>query len=151
MPMLLLHAGSAYAAAMRGALADAGYDDMPKNGLYVVGALAARGRASPLSQLIVDLKLSKQATGQLADALVARDYLVREVDPDDRRRLMVALTDRGRAAAKVAVAARRAVDTKLLSFAGAADIERTRRTLYLLGRIGRNSSTTYQEGQDEDQ
>ena len=135
MPMLLLQAGAAYASAIRSALVAAGYGDMPKNGAFVIGALAVRGRACPLGQLIDELRLSKQATGQLADALVAGGHLEREVDPDDRRRLVVGLTDRGRAAAKVIAAARRSVDAKLLACAGPADVERTRRTLFLLGTL----------------
>lgn len=137
MPMLLLHAGAAYAAAMRDALAAAGYDDIPKNGLHVIGGLAWRAQPCPLSELILELKLSKQATGQLADALVNGAYLARHADPADRRRLTVALTEKGRAAAKVLTAARKAVDARLLSLVGPLDLERTRRTLLQLGDIGR--------------
>jgi DNA-binding MarR family transcriptional regulator len=135
LPILLLQAGVAYSAAMRSALAAAGFDDIPRNGVYVIGGLAYRSRAVALSQLINELKLSKQATGQLADALVAGGYITREVNPGDRRRLMVALTDRGREAAMVLGAARRAVDAKLLALTSAADVERTRRTLSVLGGI----------------
>ena len=87
MPALLRHARTAYGLAMRGALAKAGYDDIPKNGLYVIGGLALQSCGHPLSQLIDELGLSKQAAGQLVDTLVARGYLERAVDDDDRRRL----------------------------------------------------------------
>ena len=40
MPALLRHARATYGLAMRRALARAGYDDIPKNGLYVIGGLA---------------------------------------------------------------------------------------------------------------
>ena len=40
-----------------------------------------------------------QAAGQLVDTLVMRGYLERQTDPDDRRRLVVRLTERGAEAA----------------------------------------------------
>jgi hypothetical protein len=87
LPALLRHARATYGNAMRDALAERGYDDIPGNGLYVIGALAI-GEA-PLGQIIRELRVSKQAGGQLVDALVLRGYLVRETDPDDRRKLTV--------------------------------------------------------------
>ncbi|MEZ5922708.1 MAG: hypothetical protein R3C60_15355 [Parvularculaceae bacterium] len=39
-PALLRHARFTYSAAMREALDAAGYSDIPKNGLYVIGGLA---------------------------------------------------------------------------------------------------------------
>ncbi|NWO68016.1 hypothetical protein GY966_24405, partial [Escherichia coli] len=37
LPALLRHARHTYGAAMRAALAEGGYDDIPGNGLYVIG------------------------------------------------------------------------------------------------------------------
>lgn len=136
LPVLLRQARNTYGAVMRTALADAGYEDIPTNGLYVIGGLALQKGGRPLSQLIEELKISKQAAGQLVDTLVVRGYLKREVDPEDRRKLTVALTDRGWAAAKVVAAARAMVDTALLAGASAKDVERTRRTLSILIDIG---------------
>ena len=45
-----------------------------------------------------ELGVSKQAAGQLVDTLVLRGYLERSVDPEDRRRLTLTLTERGMAA-----------------------------------------------------
>lgn len=112
-PYLLRHAGGAYARAMREALEAAGYDDIPKNGLYVIGGLASQTRALPLAEIIDDLGLSKQAAGQLVDAMVARGYLERRTDPEDRRRLIVSLTGRGRDAARLQTGARRSIDQAL--------------------------------------
>jgi DNA-binding MarR family transcriptional regulator len=137
MPVLLRHSRTTYASAMRVALAEAGYDDIPKNGLYVLGGLALQARDHPLSQLIEELKLSKQAAGQLVDTLVTRGYLDRDVDMEDRRKLTIGLTERGRAAAKVVAAAGATVDGELLSQVGPKDIERTRQTLFVLVDIGR--------------
>ena len=56
--------------------------------------------------------------GQLVDALVNRGYLARSVDEQDRRRLVVTLTERGRAAAATQAAAREQVDSQLLARVG---------------------------------
>jgi DNA-binding MarR family transcriptional regulator len=136
MPVLLLHASAAYASAMRGALVDGGFGDLPRNGGFVIAALTYQLQPSRLAQLIADLKLSKQAAGQLMDTLVACGYIERKVDAEDRRRLLVQITERGRAAAKVLTVARKVVDAKLLALTSAADIERTRRTLQALGGMG---------------
>jgi predicted transcriptional regulator len=97
-PALLRHARNTYGKAMRAALEEAGFDDIPANGLYIVGGLAIEEREVPLRQLVKELGITKQGAGQLVDALVMRGYLSRTVDDNDRRQLVVALTDRGRAA-----------------------------------------------------
>ena len=137
LPALLRHARTTYGKAMRKALDDAGFDDIPGNGLYVIGGLAMNKPELPLSQLIQELRISKQAAGQLVDTLVSRGYLERAVDKDDRRKLTVTLTDRGKAAAEIQSAARGKVDAELTASVGADDILRTRRTLAVLIDIGR--------------
>lgn len=132
LPVLLRHARNTYGAAMRRALAEAGYDDIPGNGLYVIGGLALNRDDIPLGQLIKELRISKQAAGQLVDTLVTRGYLERAVDKDDRRKLTITLTERGRAAAATQGAAREKVDADLLAAVGQEDFERTRRTLMVL-------------------
>jgi DNA-binding MarR family transcriptional regulator len=136
MPVLLRHARNTYGAAMRAALADAGYEDIPRSGLYVIGGLALKRGGRPLSELVEELKISKQMAGQLVDTLVVRGYLKRDVDPTDRRRLTITLTERGFAAAKVVGAARAAIDTELISRSGTKDVERARRVLAVLADIG---------------
>ena len=132
LPVLLRHARNTYGAAMRRALEQAGYDDIPGNGLYVIGGLALDRDDIPLGQLIRELRISKQAAGQLVDTLVTRGYLERATDKDDRRKLTVTLTERGRAAAATQSAAREKVDADLLAAVGQEDIARTRRTLAVL-------------------
>jgi DNA-binding MarR family transcriptional regulator len=90
----------------------------------------------PLGQLIKELRISKQAAGQLVDTLVTRGYLERSMDKDDRRKLTVALTERGRAAAATQAAAREKVDAELLASVGQQDLSRTRRTLAVLCDLG---------------
>jgi DNA-binding MarR family transcriptional regulator len=132
LPALLRHARTAYGFAMRKALEDAGYDDIPRNGLYVIGGLALGAGDVPLAALIRDLRISKQAAGQLVDTLVNRGYLARAVDERDRRRLVVTLTDRGRAAAATQTAARQRVDAQLLAKVGPECVAHTRAALAAL-------------------
>ena len=139
MPALLRAARSTYGAAMRQALAEEGYGDIPKNGMYVIGGLALGAGDVPLSRLIQELGASKQAAGQLVDTLVLRGYLERAVHADDRRKLTITLTPRGQAAAAVQAAARMQVDAQLLTRVGADDIARTRRTLAALRDMGRQA------------
>jgi DNA-binding MarR family transcriptional regulator len=135
-PVLLRHARNTYGSAMRRALAEAGYDDIPGNGLYLIGGLALDRADIPLGQLIRELRISKQAAGQLVDTLVTRGYLERSMDKDDRRKLTIALTERGRAAAATQAAAREKVDADLLASVGQDDLNRSRRTLAVLCDIG---------------
>ena len=121
---------------MRRALAEAGYDDIPGNGLYVIGGLALNREDIPLGQLIRELRISKQAAGQLVDTLVTRGYLDRAIDKEDRRKLTVTLTERGREAAAIQAAAREKVDAELLAAVGQKAIEATRRTLATLIDMG---------------
>ena len=90
----------------------------------------------PLSALIQDLRISKQAAGQLVDTLVMRGYLERQVDPADRRRLVVRLTERGAEAATIQGKARDVVDAKLAARVSAEDIAAARRVLYALVEMG---------------
>ncbi len=146
LPALLRHARTTYGTAMRRALDEAGYDDIPGNGLYVIGGLALGVPDIPLGQLIKELRISKQAAGQLVDALVTRGYLERAVDKEDRRKLTVTLTERGKAAAAAQKAAREKVDAELLASVGEDDVKRTRRTLAVLIDIGRQA-----EGDPDDE
>jgi DNA-binding MarR family transcriptional regulator len=132
LPALLRHARAAYGSAMREALEEAGYTDIPKNGLYVIGGLALGAGDIPLAALIRDLRISKQAAGQLVDALVSRGYLARTVDEQDRRRLVVTLTERGRAAAATQRTARERIDAALLTKVGQQCVEQTRVALSAL-------------------
>lgn len=124
---------------MRQALTEAGYDDIPKNGLYVIGGLALGAGVVPLGQLVKELGVSKQAAGQLVDTLVLRGYLDRTMDPEDRRKLTVTLTERGRAAAAAQAVAREKIDSELVACAGPEAVRSTRRTLAILIDLGRQS------------
>ena len=63
--------------------------------------------------MIRGLGVSRQAASQLIDVLVLRGYLDRQINPDDRRRMDIELTERGRAAAAVIRAAVEQVHRRL--------------------------------------
>lgn len=110
-PALLRASRGAYGHAVRSRLLAAGFDDLPRSGPHVLGGMANHGVSA--GQLVRELGVTKQATGQLIDTLVARGYLDRRPDPGDRRRLLIDLTERGRAAAAEVREAVRAVDAEL--------------------------------------
>lgn len=139
-PALLRHARTTYGKAMRRALDEAGYDDIPANGLYVIGGLALGAGGVPLRQLVRELGVTKQGAGQLVDTLVMRGYLERAVDPADRRQLIVELTDRGKAAAAVQAEARGRIDAELLQRVGETGVHAARRTLAALIDMRREDS-----------
>jgi DNA-binding MarR family transcriptional regulator len=110
-PALLRAARGAYGNAIRTRLAAASFDDMPQNGPFVLGGMANHGVAA--GDLIRQLGVSKQAASQLVDTLVLRDYLERRPNPEDRRRIDIELTERGRAAAQAVRAGVESVDDEL--------------------------------------
>jgi DNA-binding MarR family transcriptional regulator len=134
-PALLRHARATYGRAMRQTLEEAGFDDIPANGLYVLGALALT--EAPLSRIIEDLGASKQAAGYLVDALVLRGYIERKVDETDRRRLNVSLTERGKSAAEAQAKGRERIDAALLARVGPEHVTHARATLAALIGIGK--------------
>ena len=88
-----------------------------------------------LGLIIRDLRVSKQAAGQLVDTLVLRGYLERAIDPEDRRRFTVSLSERGRVAAAAIRSAVVSVDTELAKQMGTENIKRTKQTLYALAQL----------------
>ncbi len=144
---LLRGALRSYGSATRRALGRVGCDDLPRNGAYVVGAIARAG--SPLSGIIRELGVSKQAAGQLVDTLVLRGYLVRSPDTDDRRRMTVALTERGRLAADAAHGAVEEVDAALTDRVGAARVATTRETLAALVALGADRALPEAAGRED--
>jgi DNA-binding MarR family transcriptional regulator len=137
---LLRAARLAYGGAIRIALMEAGLDDIPKNGIFVIGAIS-RTRA-PLAQIIDSLGVSKQSAGQLVDTLALRGYIERDIDPEDRRRLTVTLTARGREAAAIARAAVERIDAALLKKVGREHVAHTRATLFALIELTRGKDHT---------
>lgn len=134
MSPLLMAARSTYVKAVRGALAVAGLDDLPPRGPFVLGAVANHG--STLADAVAGLDITKQAASQLVDTLVMRGYLERAPDPDDRRRVTVTLTERGRAAAEQTREAIAGVDAALTARVGADAVATLRAGLGALVELG---------------
>lgn len=129
-PALLRAARGAYGRAIRRALGDRGIDDLPPNGPFVIGGIGNQGQ--PLSALVRQLGVTKQAASELIDTLVVRGYLSRTTDPDDRRRMNIMLTDRGHEAADAVRTAVIAVDRELTELVGVIGLERLRAGLVAL-------------------
>jgi DNA-binding MarR family transcriptional regulator len=110
-PALLRAARGSYGNAIRAQLAQDGFEDVPRNGAYVLGGMVNHGGSA--GGLVRELGVSKQAASQLIDTLVLRGYLEREADPEDRRRVRIAVTERGHAAAAAVRAGVVAIDTEL--------------------------------------
>jgi DNA-binding MarR family transcriptional regulator len=134
LPALLGAARRPYGRAIRDALLDAGFDDMPRRGAFVVGGIARNGAVGQ-QVLEADLGVSKQAASQLIDALVVRGYVERRPDDEDRRRTIITLTPRGEAAAEASHAAVDRVDALLTAEVGAAELATARRVLGHLADI----------------
>jgi DNA-binding MarR family transcriptional regulator len=130
LPALLRAARGSYGHAIRGSLAAAQFDDMPRNGPFVLGGMANHGGTA--GALIRELGVSKQAASQLIDTLVLRGYLTREIDPDDRRRMTIELTDRGREAGAAVRAGVQAVDAELATLISATELRGLRAGLEAL-------------------
>jgi DNA-binding MarR family transcriptional regulator len=132
-PALLRAARSSYGQAIERHLAAAGYDDMPRNGPFVLGGMVNHGGTA--ADMIRGLGVTKQAASQLIDTLVLRGYLTREVNPADRRRMTIGLTDRGRAAAAAIRAAVGEVDAELTQMVSPAELAGLRAGLIALAEI----------------
>src|ERR1700761_4566823 len=132
-PVLLRGARGSYAHTIAAFLAEAGCDDLPQNGPFVLGGMASH-RASAVD-MIRGLGVTRQAASQLIDTLVVRGYLTREVNPADRRRLNIELTDRGRAAAEAVAAAVGRVDEELAAMITPAELGGLRAGLRALSVI----------------
>jgi len=132
-PALLRAARGSYSLAIRLRLQEAGLEDVPRNGAYVLGGMGNHGGTA--GDLVRELGVTKQAASLLIDTLVVRGYLQRSIDADDRRRQMIELTERGRAAADVIRSGVMAVDDELAAKVGAAGVDALRAGLVALIEI----------------
>jgi DNA-binding MarR family transcriptional regulator len=135
MPVLLRASRLAYAREIRSRLADAGFDDVPRAGVRVIGQLAQSPDVS-VSEMAVGDGVSRQAASKLVEVLSQRDYIARTPDPEDRRRSMVSLTDRGRAASEVVREAIDHVDGGLIATIGAGPLWEARKVLAVMAAMG---------------
>lgn len=127
LPVLLAEGRKTYGLAIRRAFAAEGFDDIPKLGPRLLGGMQRFG-GQP-RDIATDFGISKQGASKLVDTLVVRGYLERTVDPDDRRRMLLSLTERGKAAAKASWSATDRVDRELEQAVGADAVAGMRETL----------------------
>jgi DNA-binding MarR family transcriptional regulator len=144
-PALLRGARGSYAHTIAAFLAEAGCDDLPQNGPFVLGGMASR--RTPAVDMIRGLGVTRQAASQLIDTLVVRGYLSREVNPADRRRLNIELTDRGQAAAEAIAAAIGQVDAEVATMITPAELAGLRAGLIALAQI---KERTKRDGRPKD-
>ncbi len=132
-PALLRASRGAYGHAVRAKLALGGFDDLPANGPFILGGIANHGGTA--GGLVRELGVSKQAASQLIDTLVLRGYLERHPDPEDRRRMTIELTERGRAAAAAVRDGVETVDAELAGKLSPAELDGLRAGLVALCEI----------------
>jgi DNA-binding MarR family transcriptional regulator len=132
-PALLRAARGSYARSIKAHLVEAGFDDLPRNGPYVLGGLVTQGGSA--AQVIDGLGVTKQAASQLIDLLVLRGYVERQVNAEDHRRLTITVTERGRAAAVAVRAGVVAVDAELSGRISPAELAGLRAGLAALADI----------------
>jgi len=131
-PALLRAARGVYGLVIRRRLDAAEFDDLPRNGPFVLGGMV---HGEPLAGLLRRLGIGRQAAAELVDTLVARGYLDRRPDPDDRSRMIVAPTERGRAATVEVGAAIGEIDARLAERLGPAGFEGLRAGLVAMTAI----------------
>jgi DNA-binding MarR family transcriptional regulator len=132
-PGLLRAARGSYARAIAAHLGAAGFDDLPRNGAFVLGGMGNWGGSA--ADMIEGLSISKQAASQLIDSLVLRGYLTREINPEDRRRMLIGLTDRGRAAATAVRSGVKAIDAELAKMISPTELSGLKAGLAALSEI----------------
>src|ERR1700677_1277525 len=132
-PALLPAARGSHSQAINAKLEAAGFADLPGTGAFVLGGMGNHGGTAV--DMIRGLGVTKQAASQLIDTLVLRGYLTREVNPDDRRRMAIELTERGRDAARAVRSGIRSVDAELSRMISPVELAGLRAGLLALANI----------------
>jgi DNA-binding MarR family transcriptional regulator/catechol 2,3-dioxygenase-like lactoylglutathione lyase family enzyme len=132
-PTLMRSARGAYAQSIRQQLHAVGINDLPRNGVFILAGVDASG--GPRRDLPSELGVTQQAVSQLIDVLVNRGYLDRYPDTNDRRRIGLELTDRGREVVDAAARGVEAVDRRLEEQFSHVQIDAMRAVLLALTEI----------------
>src|ERR1700749_4932098 len=137
LPVLLAEGRMTYGRAIRKGFAEAGFDDIPKLGPRLLGGIRRNGGSGGSGGNVGGgFGIFKQGAGKIVDALVLRDYSEGGEDPEDRRRLTLELTERGREAADISWAATDRVDRELEEAVGAEAVGQLRKTVATLIGLG---------------
>jgi DNA-binding MarR family transcriptional regulator/catechol 2,3-dioxygenase-like lactoylglutathione lyase family enzyme len=133
-------ARGAYARSIRAQLHAVGIDDLPRNGAFILAGIDGTGGTR--GDLPSDLGITKQAVSQVIDILANRGYLERSPDPDDRRRNVLELTERGQQVVDAVFRGVEAVDVQLQDHVSPEQIEAMRSVLVALTDIKSTSLAT---------
>ena len=140
MPTLMRSARGAYAQSIRAELQAIGVDDLPRNGAFILAGIDPSG--GPRPDLASALGVTKQAVSLVIDALVNQGHLDRPPDPDDRRRVDLELTERGREVVGAVFRGVEAVDRQLAASMSREQIDAMRTVLAALTEIKTTGVTT---------
>lgn len=133
-PTLVRLARGTYARSIRVQLEAIGVDDLPRNGAVILARLDDAAGPRP-DDVATELGVTKQAVSQLIDTLVSRGYVDRGPDPQDRRRISLELTERGRQVVQAVVRGVDAVDAQLADRVSAEQVAAMRSGLAALAQI----------------
>lgn len=125
--VLLNVAFVAFKDALDAELAAAGFDDIGTSFGYVFRLLGEAPRS--LSELALQLGMSSPGALKVVDDMVAKGYVSRSADADDRRVKRLELTDRGRAALGRARAFHEMYEQALVQRLGMRQVAATRKLL----------------------
>jgi DNA-binding MarR family transcriptional regulator/catechol 2,3-dioxygenase-like lactoylglutathione lyase family enzyme len=132
-PTLMRAARGTYARSIRAHLHEAGIDDLPKNGAFIL--FGVRSGSEAREDLSATLGVSKQAVSQAIEVLVNRGYLDRNPDASDRRRITLELTERGEEAVAAVWRGTDAVDRQLAARVSPEQVDAMRSGLMALADI----------------
>jgi DNA-binding MarR family transcriptional regulator/catechol 2,3-dioxygenase-like lactoylglutathione lyase family enzyme len=118
---------------MRASLAAAGFEELPRNGAFILAGID-NGRG-PLSDFPEGLGVTKQALSQTVEGLVNRGYLERQTDPEDRRRILLELTEVGRQVVEAISDGIDEIDRQLADEISPQEYHATRKTLAAMARL----------------
>jgi DNA-binding MarR family transcriptional regulator len=124
---LLRRALAAHRAAIARSLRAGGHERLPPLALWAIDVLAGGERSA--GELVLELGVTKQAVSQMVELLVTSGYVDRMPDSQDRRRVTLALTDRGRGAAAAIASACASVEERALAALGPAALQQARGAL----------------------
>jgi DNA-binding MarR family transcriptional regulator len=134
---LIQAARSTYSRAVEAAQSRIGCDDLPATGGFITSAMHWSGAS--LESVIRWMGVTKQAVSQSVDTLVVRGYLERSHDAQDRRKVNLTLTHRGKDAGKAARSAIERIDRELERRVGAEMVAHTRAALVALLEMDRSA------------
>ena len=102
-----------------------------------INALAnlADGRTRSIGELAIDTASRPTTLTSLLDRMARRGYVIRELDPADRRSFLVSLTEAGRPVARTALAAMGDLEREALAAVSGAEMAGFRAVVHALTQV----------------